>query len=605
MALRHAQGDCRYTPAPRGSRGAWLIGPGGRRRAKAALPRLSALLPALLPALLLAGCGRYAAPPGPPSLVELTIGEAHAALLDGRATCADLTRGYLARIEAYDPAPAPPAEGGTVQSMGQRLALTAGTADATQPSTRPETPVGRLEAPASAPDALNAIIAVNPKALERARALDVEQAATGRLRRLHCIPVLLKDNFDTADMPTEAGSAALAGSRPPDDAFMVRQLRAAGAIVLAKTNMGEWAFSPYSTVSSNHGETRNAYDLSRVPAGSSGGTASAIAASLGIIGMGTDTGNSIRGPASHLGLVGIRSTLGATSRAGIVPLLANRDVGGPLLRTVRDTAIVFSVLAGPDPADPITQAAAGRVADDYQRFLRADGLRGARLGVLRALVDTDTADPEVRAVFERALADLARAGAVLVDPFAIPRFTELTAATGFCSRFRYDLDRYLERLGPAAPVHSLDEIVAAGLFLPRHAAAMRWALSQSGDPADQDPPCVDVAGDPRRQALLDAVVTAMNQADVDAVVYPSWNNPPRRIGDDDTPHGNNSPIIAPHTGQPAMTVPMGFTASGLPLGLQLLGRPFDEGKLFRYAHGYEQATGHRRPPPGFGPIQAR
>jgi Asp-tRNA(Asn)/Glu-tRNA(Gln) amidotransferase A subunit family amidase len=485
----------------------------------------------------------------------LTIDGAQAAIRAGQVSCEGLTRRYLGRIEAYD-----------------------------------------------GPSGLNAIIRVNPNALERARTLDRRFAETGEMRRLHCIPVILKDNFDTADMPTEAGSMALAGSMAPDDATMVRRLRGEDAIILAKSNMGEWAFSPYETVSSTQGETRNAYDTTRVPAGSSGGTASAIAAGFGIIGMGTDTGNSIRGPASHLALVGIRSTLGATSRDGIVPLLSNRDVGGPLMRTVRDTAIVYSVLAGHDPADPLTRAAIGRVEPDYTRFLERDGLSGARLGVLRALVDTEDADPEVVAVFNAAVGDLRRAGATIVDPFVIEDFERLTDAVGFCSRFRYDLGRYLRSLGAAAPVRSLDEIVRAERYLPRNAGAMQWAMGVDDDPASREPPCVDVQGDPRRKALLDAVLAAMDAARIDAVIYPSWRNPPRVIGDGESPHGNNSPVIAPHSGQPAITVPMGFTRAGLPLGLQLMARPFDEDVLFRLAYAYEQATGHRRPPPGFGPL---
>jgi amidase len=416
------------------------------------------------------------------------------------------------------------------------------------------------------------------------------------------MPVILKDNFDTADMPTEAGSIALQGSRPPDDAFMVKRLRAQDAIILAKSNMAEWAFSPYHTISSTHGETRNAYDLTRVPAGSSGGTAAAIAANFGIIGMGTDTGNSIRGPAAHLALVGIRSTIGATSRDGIVPLLLNRDIAGPLMRTVRDTAIVYSVVAGYDPADPVTEAGRTRVQADYTAFLKADGLSGARLGVLRALVDTETADFEVLERMDEALAALREAGAVLVDPFDIPDFERLKNATGFCSRFRHDLKNYLGSLGAAAPIQSLDEVAASRRFLPSSAEAMQWAMSADGDPQSQTPPCVDVQGDPRRRQFLEAVVAAMDGARVDALVYPTWSNPPREIGDEKSPHGNNSPVIAPHTGQPAITVPMGFTAAGLPLGLQFLARPFDEHKLFQYAYAYEQATRHRRPPQGFGSL---
>jgi Asp-tRNA(Asn)/Glu-tRNA(Gln) amidotransferase A subunit family amidase len=452
------------------------------------------------------------------------------------------------------------------------------------------------------PTGLNAIVVINPGAVGRARALDRQYAASGRMKRLHCIPVILKDNYDTADLPTEAGSIALRGANPPDDAFVVKRLRAEDAIVIAKSNMAEWAFSPYQTISSTHGETRNAYDLARVPAGSSGGTASAIAANFAIIGMGTDTGNSIRGPASHLDLVGLRATIGAISGDGIVPLLRNRDVAGPLMRTVADTATVFSVIAGVDPADPATAAAAGRVRNDYRAYLRTDGLRGARLGVLRALVETGDADFEVLAVMDRAIEALGAAGAVIVDPFEIAGFDRLRLATGFCSRFRHDLRDYLLTRGATAPIHALDEVAASKRYLPGSANAMQWAMSVEGPPEAQEQPCVDVQGDPRRKQFLDAVVGAMDRAGVDAIIYPSWTHPPRALGDLDSPPGNNSPVIAPHTGQPAITVPMGFTDNGLPLGLQLLARPFDEAKLFQYAYAYEQATRHRRPPPGFAEL---
>ena len=507
---------------------------------------------------LVAGCVSAPAPeppPAAPSFIELSIEAAQQAIREQRISCEQLTRRYLRRIETYD------------QASG-----------------------------------LNAIIYINPNALERARTLDEKTAAGHAMQRLHCIPVILKDNFDTADMPTEAGSIALQGSYPPDDAFMVQRLRDQDAIILAKSNMGEWAFSPYETVSSTHGVTRNAYDTERVPAGSSGGTASAIAANFGIIGMGTDTGNSIRGPAAHLALVGLRSTLGATSRDGIVPLLLNRDVGGPLTRTVTDNAIAYSVIAGADPADPLTTAAAGRVKADYTVYLKRDGLQGARLGVLRALVDRSDADFEVIAAMDRAIEELQAAGAVIVDPFDIPDFDRLRRATGFCSRFRYDLGNYLATLGAAAPIRSLDEVQRERRYLPASAEAMQWAMDVSVAPQEQNPPCVDVAGDPRRKQFLVAVLAAMDAARLDAIIYPSWSNPPRSIGDFESPHGNNSPVIAPHTGQPAITVPMGFTSDGLPLGLQFLARPFDEHKLFQFAFAYEQATRHRRPPRGFGPL---
>ncbi len=489
-------------------------------------------------------------------VVELTIEEAQEAIRAKVIRCEQLTERYLKRIEAYDK---------TTE--------------------------------------LNAIIYVNPNALQRARRLDLTFAKTSSMKKLHCVPIILKDNFDTADMPTEAGSVALRGFHPPDDAFMVKRLREENAIIIAKSNMGEWAFSPFHTISSTHGETRNAYDFTRVPAGSSGGTASAIAANFGIVGMGTDTGNSIRGPASHLSLVGIRSTIGATSRDGIVPLLLNRDVAGPLARTVKDTAIVYSVLAGYDPADPVTKPSKGRVKHDYTSYLKTDGLKGARLGVLRALVNTEDADVEVLMRMGEAITDLREAGAMIVDPFTISDFERLKNATGFCSRFRHDLKNYLQTLGESAPIGSLDEVVVSNRFLKHNAKAMQWAMSVDGSPGSQSPPCVDVNGDPRRKEFLDAVISAMDRARVDAIIYPTWQNPPRKIGDNESPHGNNSPIIAPHTGQPAITVPMGFTSTGLPLGLQLLARPYDEHKLFQYAYAYEQATRHRRPPKGFGRLQ--
>ncbi len=485
-------------------------------------------------------------------VVEMTIGEAREGLRSGRFTCRQLTARHLARISAYD------------QTGG-----------------------------------LNAIAHVNPNAMRRAETLDRAWRDRGEMAPLHCMPVILKDNMHTADMPTEAGAIALQGFVPPEDAFIVKRLREAGAIVVAKSNMGEWAFSPFHTISSTRGETRNAYDPERVPAGSSGGTASAIAAAFGIIGLGTDTGNSIRGPAAHLALVGLRPTLGATSRQGIVPLLLNRDIAGPMTRTVEDAAITFSVIAGHDPADPLTRQGKERLREDYRAYLDTGGLSGARLGVMRELYETADADPEVMRIMEQALDDLREAGAVLVDPFEVFDFEMLRNATGFCSRFRFDLDNHLRDLGDAAPVRTLDEIVSAGRYLEHNERSMAWAMGVDVPPHEMQPPCVDVDGDPRRRALLDAVLEAMDEQRVDAVLYPTWSNPPRGIGDLDSPHGNNSPVIAPHTGQPAITVPMGFTASGLPLGLQFLARPFDEHVLFRLAYAYEQHTQHRRPPARF------
>ena len=496
--------------------------------------------------------------------VESTISQLHLALTNKTDSCESITQKFINRIKAYD--------------------------QSTQ---------------------LNSIILINQNAIKKARALDKEFSQTKKLRPLHCVAVILKDNFDTADMPTEAGSIALKGSRPTDDAFMVKQLRNAGAIIIAKSNMGEWAFSPYNTISSTHGETRNAYNIKYVPAGSSGGTASAIAASFGIIGMGTDTGNSIRGPASHLALVGIRSTIGLTSRDGIVPLVLNRDIAGPLTRTVEDAARVFNIIAGYDPADPVTHNKYSKVKTDYTEHLKKSALQGVRLGLIRQLYDTELADFEVLDLMDQAVNDLKAAGAVIIDPFKIPGFKKLSKATGFCSRFRYDLNQYLNTLSNnsslnrnnTVQIKKFQDILDKNLFSRRSNDDMGWAASVNIKPQDQQPPCIDVQGDPRRKQFLDAVVQAMNIQNIDAIIYPSWSNPPRHIGDNSSPHGNNSPVIAPHTGQPAITVPMGYTHGNLPAGLQFLARPFDDAKLFEYAYAYEQYTRHRKPPTLFPQLK--
>lgn len=485
------------------------------------------------------------------SFIETSIDDIHVAIKDQGINCEAITNGFLDRIKNYD------------QTSG-----------------------------------LNSIIYINPRAINKAKALDVKYQKTKTMQSLHCVPIILKDNFDTADMPTAAGYIALSGSIPPDDAYMVKKLRQADAIIIARSNMGEWAFSPYNTISSTHGETLNAYDLSRVPAGSSGGTASAIAANFGVISMGSDTGNSIRGPASHSALVGIRSTIGATSRDGIVPLLLNRDIGGPLMRTVKDTARVFNVIAGYDPADPTTQIYQNHQVDDYTANLTRGGLSDVRLGVLRQIYDSNTADQQVLAVFSQALTDLESSGAFIIDPVTIPNFEELTKAVGFCSRFRYDINNYLKTLGSNVGVKTLEDIVEQKKFRPENSGAMRWAMGVAADvePAEQSPPCIDVAGDQRRMDLLTATVSMMESMKLDALIYPSWTNPPRKIGDSESPHGNNSSVIAPHSGQPAITVAMGYVDNNLPLGLQILGWPFSEEKLFQYAYAYEQATRHRKPP---------
>ena len=480
-------------------------------------------------------------------VVDATIAQIHEAMEAGDLTARDLVAAYLARIEAYD-----------------------------------------RRGPA-----INAIIIVNPDALTRAAELDAVFANRGLTGPLHGIPVIVKDNYDTAGLPTTAGSLALAESEPPGDAFQVRKIRDAGGIVLAKSNMAEFAFSPYETVGSRlPGYTRNPYALNRVTAGSSGGTAAAVAASFGTVGLGTDTGNSIRGPAAHQALVGIRSTMGLTSRDGIVPLNLARDIGGPIARTVTDAVAVFDVIAGHDPADPVTAASLERAVGPYVQALGNDGLAGVRLGALREMSD-ESADPEVIQRFDEAIADLRRLGAVVIDPAALPEPQSQTEAGGSrqgCSRFRFDLNAYLATLGPGAPVKTLSDIVASRQFHPT--VRQRLVSGLEGElPPDEQPGCAQQAG--RDEQLRARVRAVLAEHDLDALIFPTWDNPPRLIGDLNSPHGNNSQQLSPPTGFPALSVPMGYVGDGLPVGLQILGDAWSERALFAIAHGYEQGTRHR------------
>ena len=494
---------------------------------------------------------------------EATISEIHAAMRAGNLTCHDLVQQYLNRIDAYD-------------KRGP---------------------------------AVNAIITINPKALVHADELDAEFARHGLTGPLHCIPVIVKDNFNTAGLETTAGSLALAGTIPPNDSFQVRKIREAGAIVLVKSNLSEFASSGVESVSSRlPGYTKNPYALDRVTAGSSGGTAAAVAANFGAVGLGSDTEDSIRGPSSHTSLVGIRSTMGLTSRSGIVPLDLDRDIGGPMARTVADAVAIFDVIAGPDPDDPVTMASRDKLpSGGYAQFLRVDGLRGARIGVLRYVMDPRTADPEVVQVFDRAVADLKAHGAIVVDPVSIPElettpnvYTKGEALVWTrCSPFKYQLHDYLALLGPHASVHDVDEIVRSGKFHPSIEWLLRAAQESPRAPHD-DPACEPVQEEYHEVRRL--LTRTLDGQKLDALVYPSWNNPPRLIGDLNTPDGENSGRFAPVAGFPSVTVPMGYAREVLPLGLELVGMPWSEPTLFRLAYAYEQATKHRRPPATTPPL---
>jgi len=487
-------------------------------------------------------------------LEEATIAQLHKALRSGRLTCRSIVEGYLKRIESYDQ------------------------------STK-----------------LNSLVVINEKALSEADTLDREFARTGVLRPLHGIPVIVKDNYDTFDLQTTGGSLALKGSIPPDDAYQVRKLREAGAVILAKSNMAEWAFSPYLTESSIAGITRNPYDLERVPAGSSGGTGAAVAANLGAVGLGTDTGNSIRGPSSHNCLVGIRSTMGLTSRDGIIPLYLRNDIGGPMARTVEDAVRILEVIAGYDPADPITERSLGMLPDSYVQYLDPEGLKGATLGVFRRYIDAPGTDPQVKELTENAIGDLEMLEAEIVDPFVIPDYESLIKGI-WCDVFRHDVDNYLASLGEGAPHKNLAEIVNSGLYSNYIESRLKRALQAEIPPEERDPPCLDLFQDERNIKFRNTILAAMTEQGVDAIIYPTWSNPPRKVGDTESPAGDNSQYLSPQTGFPAITVPMGFTYDSLPAGLTFVGRLFSEHELIKFAHSYAPATKHRRPPAGFPEI---
>jgi amidase len=488
-------------------------------------------------------------------IVEATIAQTQQAIRDHRVTCRQIIEEYLKRIRVYDQ------------------------------STR-----------------LNSLVVLNPKALAEADKFDAEFNRGSKIQRLQCVAVIVKDNYDTKDLQTTGGSLAMKGFVPSTDAYMVKRLREAGAIILAKSNMAEWAFSPYETVSSIAGITRNPYNLAVVPAGSSGGTAAAVAANFGAVGLGTDTGNSIRGPSSHNALVGIRPTIGLTSRDGIIPLFLSADVGGPIARTVEDAAVLLDVLAGYDPEDPITQNSEGHIPKSYTAYLDKNGLRGARIGVFRPYIDAPTTDPQIKALTEKAIKELRAQGAEIVDPFVIANFDELTKDI-YCGDFQSDLNTYLAKHGKGAPYGTLAEIIESGLYLPYIESRLKQTAAAKPATEADHTICPDVYHNEKKIAFRQAMRAAMTQYNVQAIVYPTWSNAPRKVGDNKSPAGDNSQVLSPQTGFPAITVPMGYTYDVLPAGLTFLGDGFSEGTLIKFAYAYEQAAKKRHPPPKFPPLQ--
>lgn len=468
--------------------------------------------------------------------------------------------------------------------------------------------LARIEAYDKTGPMLNAVITVNPNALERARELDEERIRRGRRSPMHGIPVVLKDNFDTADMPTTAGSFMLAGSIPPDDAFVVAKLRAAGAIILAKLNMSEFASG--GAMSSIAGPTRNPHEPARSPAGSSGGSGAAVAAAYAPVGFGTDTGGSVRGPSAANGIVGLKTTHGLLSRDGIVPLGLSFDTAGPMARAVEDVAVVLGVLTGVDPADESTLKSEGKFDTDYTRFLDPSALRGARIGIARDFLESD---PDVDWVIEASLAAIRNAGATVVDV----RFPEwlLDSERKLYDAIRHrefpaQIKEYLATLDAGYP-KSLDELVERSMKLtaPNDQGYVpnpsRWNLMKreldAGSLEDYEYLSVHEHALPLIREIIEGI---LNAEQLDAIVYPtSPRRPSRRDADPGTSRGGRSPVrLANMSGFPDLIVPAGFTGTGLPVCLSFLGPAFSEPRLIALGYAFEQTTKARRLPAYTPPL---
>jgi Asp-tRNA(Asn)/Glu-tRNA(Gln) amidotransferase A subunit family amidase len=484
---------------------------------------------------------------------EASIADIHAAYKAGVTNTRAVTQAFLDRIEAYD-------------RQGPQLW---------------------------------AIIAANPNALADADVLDRHFAAAGEFAGpLHGIPVLVKDNYDVAGLQTTGGSASLLGWVPERNASVIDKLQAAGAIILAKTSMSEWARGGFDNINSVLPSfARNPYNTAHATGGSSGGTAAGLAASFGVVGLGSDTWGSIRNPASNNALVGLRPSWALVSRAGMIGLYDARDTAGPMARTVTDLVALLDVIAGVDGADAATAEAEGHIAETYKAYLNPDGAQRKRIGVLRQAFPSDGSDPKVAALVERAVQDLRDAGAVIIDPFLVPAFAEFPPRPHPASETRAALEAYLAKTGAAFP-KSLAEIVASGKFHPLHEAGL--SASASAPPPGEDPILKRLEADEIR--MREAYDAAMQNDNLDAFVLPVASYPPKLNGDRNVTPAGATTWIASGLHWPAAVVPMGYTHEDLPSGLQIVAAPWSEPALIEIAYAYEQASRHRRPPRTVPPL---
>ena len=460
---------------------------------------------------------------------------------------------------------------------------------------------------------LNSLITVNANALDEADRIDAAYQATGAfIGPLHGIPVIVKDNLDAIGMPMTSGFQGWKKYYPPSDAPVVAKIKAAGGIILAKASLSEFANGGGDNINSVlPGFARNPYNTLYATGGSSGGTGAALAASFAVVGIGTDTGGSIRMPVAHNALVGLRPTVGLVSRSGVVPLDAVRDTAGPMTRSVTDMAILLDVIVGPDPDDAATARSAGHIPPSYQPCLQTDGLRTARLGVLRQVFTPQATDARIIAQFERTLAELKAAGAEIVDPCLVPELDTIPRPLQTSAQFKTDLTAWMVR-HPGVPYPSVKAIAASKLLHPLHQQSFDEAAEAL--PAEHDPATIE--GRHNEARFRAAFMQAMDAAQIDAMVFPTWAQLPAINGDRNTqitddpkpaPHasptnpGSSLSFIGSMLQWPAISVPNG-NIQGLPTGLQLLARAWDEAKLIQYAYAYEQATHYRQPPPTVPPL---
>ena len=491
---------------------------------------------------------------------EATVASIQQALRDKSLTCHALVQAYLDRIAAYD-------------HKGPSL---------------------------------NVILALNPNALAEADQRDADYARSGPVGPLHCIPLVLKDNYNTADLPTTEGSAALASAQPKADAFTVARLRKAGAIILGKSNMHEFALAG-TTVSSLGGQTLNPYDLTRTPGGSSGGTGAAVAANLALAGTGSDTVNSIRSPASANALVGIRPTKGLLSRSGIMPVSETQDAAGPIARTVADAARLLEVMAGYDPDDPSTAWSIGNTPASYTPFLEGGSLRGVRIGLFKTMQGSRPEHQEVNAVIAAAVAAMQNEGAIVVevDDPALSAAKLIAENDVQKYEFRALINAYLASI-PNAPAKSLADIIASGKF---HKSSLESFLASAqtyqGGIEELDYHLRLL----RNARTRDKLVSMLAEHQLDVVIYPLQQR--LVVPTTELNQADRNGILASVTGFPAITVPAGFskpTATaplGVPIGMDILGRPWSEGRLIQIAHGFEQATHFRKPPNSAPPLPVK